>query len=193
MLAAGRQGTESRASRYGGQVAGTPQTAVMQTLRMLVGAVVAALFLMAVALSLVLGFGAPPLWTVGVLLALGVGAHLALDRVGYRVAAISPSLSAEEARAAAVRAFQSSLMRRLAIAESVAILGLLLAFAGGHTVLVYDLGAAISVLLLALHVWPSLRTTDRVVGALERDGADTGLRGLMGFGGTSGGAVPPPD
>jgi hypothetical protein len=204
MLAAGTQGSESArdaravvrrtrrlpvASRYGGSVAGTQKTAVMQTLRMLVGAVVAALFLMAVALSLVLGFAAPPWWTVVVLLVLGVGAHLTLDRVGYRVPAISPSRSAEEGRSAVVRAFQSSLMRRLAIAESVAIVGLLLAFAGGHTVLVYDLGAAISVLLLALHVWPSLRTIDRVVGGLERDGADTGLREMMGFGGTAGGAV----
>ncbi len=170
-------------------MAGTQKTAVMQTLRMLVGAVVAALFLMAVALSLVLGFAAPPLWTVVLLLVLGVVAHLALDRIGYRVPAISPSLPAEEMRSAAVRAFQSSLMRRLAVAESVAIVGLLLAFAGGRTVLVYDLGAAISVLLLALHVWPSLRTVDRVVGQLERDGADTGLRGMLGFGGTAGGAV----
>ena len=85
-----------------------------------------------------------------------------------------------------MRAFQGSLMRRLALAESVAIIGLVLAFVGGRTVLVYDLGAAVSVLLLALHVWPSMRTVDRVVEHLERDGAHTGLRELLGLGGSPG-------
>ncbi|MEO7234443.1 MAG: hypothetical protein ABIW80_03615 [Lapillicoccus sp.] len=167
-------------------MARTEKTAVMQTLRMLVGAVVAALFLMAVALSVVLGFGAPELWSVVLLLVLGGVVHLALDRIGYGLAPISPTLPADEARSAAVRAFQSSLMRRLALAESVAIIGLVLAFVGGRTVLVYDLGAAVSVLLLGLHVWPSMRTVDRVVEQLERDGAHTGLRELLGLGGTSG-------
>ena len=167
-------------------MARTEKTAVMQTLRMLVGAVVAALFLMAVALSFVLGFTAPPLWAVVLLLVLGAVVHLALDRVGYRLEPISPTLPAEEARTAAVRAFQGSLMRRLALAESVAIIGLVVAFVGGRTVLVYDLGAALSVLLLALHVWPSMRTVDRVVEQLDRDGARTGLRELLGLGGNDG-------
>jgi hypothetical protein len=39
------------------------------------------------------------------------------------------------------------------------------------------------VLLLAVHVWPSLRTVDRVVAGLEADGARTGLREVLGFGG----------
>ena len=89
----------------------------MQTLRMLVGAVVAALFLMAVALSVVLGFAAPPLWSVVLLLVIGAVVHLALDRVGYRLPPVSPTLPAEEARTVAVRAFQGSLMRRLPAAS----------------------------------------------------------------------------
>jgi hypothetical protein len=153
----------------------------MQTLRMLVGAVVAALFLMAVAMSVVLGFGAPPLWAVVLLLVLGAAVALLVDRTGYHVVPVDPTLSVEDARAAAVRAFQSSLMRRLALAESVAIVSLVLAFVAGRTVLLYDLGAAITALLLALHVWPSLRSVDRVVAGLEQDGARTGLRELMGF------------
>ena len=41
-------------------------------------------------------------------------------------------------------------------------------------------------LLLAVHVWPSIRTVDRVVAGLERDGARTGLREMLGFGGSPG-------
>ena len=159
------------------------KTPVVSTLRMLVGAVVGALFLMAVALMFVLGFGAPAPWAVVVLLVLGVAMYVLLETVGYRVRPISPSLPAEEARDAAMNAFRSSLMVRLSLAESVAIIGIALAFVGGRTVLIYDLGAAISVLLLAVHVWPSLRTVDKVVGRLEAEGARTGLRELLGFGG----------
>ena len=159
------------------------KTPVVTTLRMLVGAVVGALFLMAVALMFVLGFGAPAVWAVVVLLVLGVAAYFLLEKVGYRVKPISPSRPPEQAREAAMNAFRSSLMLRLSLAESVAIIGIALAFVGGRTVLLYDLGAAISILLLAVHVWPSLRTVDKVVGRLEADGARTGLRELLGFGG----------
>jgi len=168
-------------------VAKPDKTPVLQTLRMLVGAVVAAPFLMAVAISVVLGFAAPPLWAVLLLLVLGAVVYVSLDRVGYQLAPVSPDLSPEDAKA--IGAFQGSLMRRLALAESVAIIGLVLAFVRGRTVLIYDLGAAISVLLLALHVWPSVRTVDRVVSHLERDGARTGLREMLGFGGTTDGPM----
>jgi hypothetical protein len=174
---------------YGGVVAAPQKTPVVTTLRMLVGAVVGALFLMAVALMFVLGFGAPALWAVAVLVLLGVAAYAAIETVGYRVKPISPQLTADEAREAAMNAFRSSLMTRLTIAESVAIVGIALAFVGGRTVLLYDLGAAISVLLLAVHVWPSLRTVDKVVARLEADGARSGLREVLGFGGTQDGPV----
>ena len=166
-----------------------PQTSpAMQTLRLLVGAVVGAIFLMAVAFSFVLGFGAPPLWTVVALLLLGVVVYVVLDRTGYRVPAVDPQLPQEQARAQAIAAFQGSLIRRLVLAESVAIIAIVLAFVAGRTVLVYDVGAAVSVLLLAVHVWPSIRTVDRVVAALERDGARTGLREMLGFGGPQSGS-----
>jgi hypothetical protein len=34
-----------------------------------------------------------------------------------------------------------------------------------------------------IHVWPSERSVDRVVTSLERAGARTGLREMLGFGG----------
>ena len=100
----------------------------MQTLRFLVGAVIGALFLMAVALMFVLGLGPPPLLSVALLLFLGAGAYFLIESVGYRVKAVDASLSEDAARQEGMKQFQSSLMRRLAIAESVAVIGILLAF-----------------------------------------------------------------
>jgi hypothetical protein len=170
-------------------VASAQKTPVVTTLRMLVGAVVGALFFMAVALMFVLSFGPPAIWAVVVLLLVGVATYVALERVGYRVKPISPNLDEQQTRDAAMTAFRSSLMTRLTLAESVAIIGIVLAFVGGRTVLLYDLGAAISILLLAVHVWPSVRTVDRIVVRLEADGARTGLREMLGFGGSTDGPV----
>jgi hypothetical protein len=160
----------------------------MQTLRVLVGAVIGALFLMAVALMFVLGLGAPPMLSVALLLLLGAGAYFLLESVGYRVKAVDPNQSEDAARQEGMKQFQSSLMRRLAVAESVAVIGILLAFLA-KTVIIYDVGASISILLLMIHVWPSERSVDRVVTSLERDGARTGLREMLGFRGPQDGSV----
>jgi hypothetical protein len=153
----------------------------MQTLRVLVGAVIGALFLMAVALMFVLGLGPPPIASVSLLLMLGAGAYFVIERVGYRVTPIDATLSVDAARQEGMKQFQASVMRRLALAESIAVIGLLLAFIA-KTVLVYDVGASVSILLLVVHVWPSERSVDRVVTNLERGGARTGLREMLGFG-----------
>jgi F0F1-type ATP synthase membrane subunit c/vacuolar-type H+-ATPase subunit K len=165
------------------------QSPALSTLRLLVAVVAGALVLMGVAVSVILGFGAPALWAVVLLLLLGVLAYLALDKTGYRVPPVSPHLSAEAAKTRAVGLLRTSLMRRLALAESVAIIGLVLSFVAGQTALLFWLGTALTVLLLALHVWPSLRTVDRLVLNLEKEGARTGLRQFLGLGGTSDGPV----
>ncbi len=161
---------------------------VIQTLKMLVGAVVGALFLMAVALSFVLTFGPPSPGVLVILLVLGVLSHVLIENVGYRATAVPLDLDATAARNRAVTVFRSTLMMRLAMAESVAFFGLVFTFMG-RTVLAYDLGAAISVLLLALHVWPSRRSVGRVVANLEKDGAQTGLSELLGFAGPTDGPI----
>ncbi|MEP6650567.1 MAG: hypothetical protein ABJA74_11760 [Lapillicoccus sp.] len=160
----------------------------MQTLRFLVGAVIGALFLMAVALMFVLGLGAPPPVSVALLLLLGAAVYFVIETVGYRVKPVATDLSQDAARQEGMRQFQSSLIRRLALAESIAIIGILLAFIA-RTVIVYDVGASVSILLLLVHVWPSERTVDRVVTGLERDGGRTGLREMLGLGGTTDGPV----
>ena len=121
----------------------------MQTLRFLVGAVIGALFLMAVALMFVLGISAPPLLSVALLLMLGAGRHFLIESVGYRVKAVDANQSEDAARQEGMKQFQSSLMRRLAVAESVAVIGILLAFIA-KTVIIYDVGASISILLLMI-------------------------------------------
>ncbi len=151
-----------------------PKSPALQTLRFLVGAVIGALFLMAVALMFVLGLGAPPVLSVVLVLMLGAGLYFLIETVGYRVKGVPGHLTGDAAREEGMRQFQSSLMRRLAMAESVAVIGILLAFLG-RTVLIYDVAASVSILLLMMHVWPSERTVDRVVTGLERDGRRPGF------------------
>jgi F0F1-type ATP synthase membrane subunit c/vacuolar-type H+-ATPase subunit K len=160
---------------------GSRKTPALQTLRYLVGAVIGALFLMAVALMFVLGLGAPPALSVALLLLVGAGLYFLIETVGYRVKAVPAHLTGDAARQEGMKQFQSSLMRRLGMAESVAIIGILLAFLA-HTVLIYDVAASVSILLLMIHVWPSERSVNRVVTGLEREGAQTGLREMLGFG-----------
>lgn len=164
---------------------------VLTSLKLLVGTVMGSLVVMGAALWLVLGAGAPPLWVVVLLLVLGVVVQVVIQAVGYRVQPIPAHTDAAEVSRLAATAFRTSLMVRLALAESVALIGLVLAFAAGHTVLGYAVGAAVSLLLLALHAWPSLRSIDRVVAALEADGARTGLRSLLGVGGPQDGTLGP--
>ena len=78
-------------------MASAQKTPVVTTLRMLVGAVVGALFFMAVALMFVLSLGPPAIWAVVVLLLVGVATYVALERVGYRVSR-SPRTSTSNRR-----------------------------------------------------------------------------------------------
>ncbi len=162
----------------------------MHALRLLVAAVMVALVLMGVALTVILGAGAPALWAVAVLVVFGVAMHLVISATMSTPTPIPGGTSTEEARAKGMKAFQSLLVGRLALAESVGVVGILLAFVAGpqRSVLVYAVGAAISLLLLALHVWPSHSLVDKVATSLERDGAGTGLREMLGVGGPGLGA-----
>jgi hypothetical protein len=72
------------------------------------------------------------------------------------------------------------MMLRMVLAESVAIIAIPLAFVtAGTSWLLFAVGAAVSLLLIALHAWPSRATVDRVSAALEKDGASSGLHALL--------------
>jgi len=158
-------------------------TPVMRSLKILVGGIAGGIVFMAVALAFVLRFTAPPLWAVVVLLLLGIGADALIRTVGYRVKPLAPQTPSQEAGTRSMGVFRSLMMMRMALAESVALIGIVLAFiTTQRSWLVFAVGAAVSLLLIALHVWPSRSSVDRVVVSLEKDGARTGLHDILGLG-----------
>lgn len=77
-------------------------------------------------------------------------------------------------------AFQQSMVRRFAMSQAVAIVSIALLFASSsNTVLPYVLGAGISFVLLAWHVWPSSRVVDRVRRRLDRAGGHSDLAQVL--------------
>lgn len=158
-------------------------TPAMQSLRLLVAGVMGSLVVMGVALLVVLGARAPAPWVVVMLLALGAAVHVLITATGYRTSPIPRKTGPDEARTRGLAVFRSLLMLRLALAESVAFMALVVSFLAGadRSVLIYAVGAAVSLLLLAVHVWPSRAVVDRIAAGLERDGARTGLHELLGL------------
>jgi phosphatidylglycerophosphate synthase len=156
----------------------------MQSLKVLVGGITGGIVFMGAALAFILRFTAPPLWTVALLLVLGLAAHTLIRTVGYRAKPIPPQTPTGEASTRSMGVFRSLMMMRMALAESVALIGIVLAFVTPQrSWLVFAVGAAVSLLLIALHVWPSRSSVDRVVASLEQDGARTGLHETLGLGG----------
>lgn len=125
----------------------------------------------------------PPLALLGGQLVAGVVVHLLCEAVGYRAAAVPPGTPDEEARRAAVAAYQSRTLLRIAVAESVAVVSLAVAFVlgGAGAWPGYVTGAVVSAVLVAVHGWPWSRPVDRTEAALERDGARVGLREAFGL------------
>jgi hypothetical protein len=125
---------------------------------------------------------APPLWLVGAQLVAGLAIHLVLDAVGYRVPAVRPGTPTDEAQRTGVAAYTSRTVLRLALSESVALASLALVFVlGGHQWLGYVSGAVVSLVLLAVHVWPWSRPIDRTLAGLQLDGARVPLREAFGL------------
>lgn len=154
--------------------------------RVLAAVLMSALLLFGTALYFVLGqhdMSSPPVLVLAGIVALGVAVHLVVESVGYRAEPLSASLTDEEVENEARARWGSAMVLRFALAESVAILSIATAFvvsAGGF--LTYVVGGAISLALMALHVWPGARPVGKVADALERDGRLSGLREAFGVG-----------
>jgi hypothetical protein len=149
----------------------------IRTMRILVLALMAALFVIGAAIPPALSSGSrhrtggsvSP-WPYLVVIVFGVNAVVAIAVAGYRVPAFSPGPADAASRSRAVAAFQQSLMLRFALAESVAIVSIALTFAAHPTSFsIYLLGAAISLVLMLVHVWPSQRVVLRIQTELDRD------------------------
>ncbi len=158
----------------------TPPAPVAQ-MRTLVGSLMGGLVLFGVVAFFAVGAeGYPPTWAAAGLGALAVVAHLTVEAVGYRTPAVAPGTAPEEAAAAGLAAYRSTLMLRFAICEAVAIISLAATFVlEPQTAMTYLVGGTLSVALLAWHAWPSERITRRLEQQLDRDGGRSGLAGAL--------------
>lgn len=160
----------------------TPATpAPIAQLRTLAGALISAVVMFGVVAFFTLGSrGYPPVWVPAGLGALALLVHGAAEAVGYRTPALSPSDEPEAARAAGRAAYQSAMIVRFALCESVALVALVAAFAvEPMTAKTYLVGGTLSLLLLAWHVWPSERTIRRVQAQLDRAGGHSDLHAAL--------------
>lgn len=153
----------------------------VQSHRVMIGTLMSAPVLLALIVSVVLEVGDPDPVLIGIVLVAGATAAALIPQVGYRLPPLERGKSPEETTAEALRRYQPPAMVRFAVAEAPMLLGVVLAFLDGS--LVHCLvGAAITVVLMALHVWPSRRVVERSAEALEADGVESGLRSEFGFG-----------
>lgn len=148
-------------------------------MRILAGAFMASVVLMTVAVLLVvrgaadIGDDGTPWLAVLGLLGWALVAHLLAETVSYRVSG-GPG-------ADPVEQFRAGTVLRLALAQSVAVVGVALAFVvpGRADVVVLFAGAA-ALLLLALDAFPGSRQVRRTETALRAAGAATDLRQRLG-------------
>ena len=146
--------------------------------RVLSSSLIGALVFIGVALFFVLPIDeTPPLWVPLAQVVAGVAVHFVLETVGYRVQPLDPSLSDDDAAAAGRLRWQSAMILRFALSEFVALASIAAAFVlpdGGFVI--YAVGALVSLVLMAVHVWPGARPVGRTADALEANGKASHLR-----------------
>jgi len=151
--------------------------------RILAGSLMGALLFMGVALFYVLPTdGTPPLWIFLAQVVAGIAIHFFLEAIGYRVQALDPSMSDDDAAAAARVRWQSGMILRFALCEVVALASIAAAFVleeGGF--LVYAVGALVSLVLMIVHVWPWSRPVGKTAEGLESAGQPSHLREAFGL------------
>lgn len=174
------------ASSSGRTPGGDGSSAVVLSFRLFAVALASGILFMGVALFFILdAAAAPPAAGVITLLVLGLVDHLALGTLRARAEPLPVGSDVTATKAEALRRFRSSFMIRIVLAESPALIGIVLAFVlTPQAWLVYAVGAVVGLTLIAVHVWPSRRTIGPFVDVLESEGADSGLRELFGFGGS---------
>ena len=129
----------------------------------------------------------PEPWVVAVQLGIGALAYGLVTTVGFRTAPLPVGLAPEHATREAVARFRSGMMLRLAFSEATALVSVALMFLVEETSLVvYLVGAVISLVLLAYAAVPRAATIRRVEADLDRAGARSGLGEALGIAGPPG-------
>lgn len=152
---------------------------MFSTLRTMVSAVMGSVVIIGFALWFVLTdrTQTPELLWLAVVALLGAGAAGMIRTVGFQALAVAPGATSEQAARQARSAFQTGTISRMAMAEMPAIASIAVAFVapeGGFVL--YLLGAAIALGLLATYALPSDSTIARTQESLEREGGRVDLR-----------------
>lgn len=141
-----------------------------------------ALVFMGLALFFVLGTDeTPPTWVLLVQVFAGIVIHFVVEAIGYRPQPLDSSMSDADAATATRARWQSSMILRFALIEVIAIASLAAAFVIDRGVLTYAAGAIVSLVLMAVHVWPAARSVAKTADALEAQGQPSFLREAFGL------------
>ncbi|HEX4190750.1 MAG TPA: hypothetical protein VHZ06_07100 [Marmoricola sp.] len=162
----------------------TPSTNTFaQTLRILTIALMASLLVILAAIAAMLAqngghpTGSVPVWTLLVVLVAAAGLVTAIQRFGYRYRAVALDTPEDEARLSSAVQLQVTTLIRFAIAEAIALIGIVLGFivsSGGlYPVL---LSVVIAEVTMFVSMWPREALITRVQTALEREGGLSYLR-----------------
>jgi len=123
---------------------------------------------------------APAAWVFVVVIVLGIVSATLVQMFGYRLPAISPNADPAQARRTGLEAYQKSMFLRFALSEAVAIISIALTFSShSNNILPYVLGAVISFVLMAYHVWPTEGLISRVQRKLDRNGGRSDLANAL--------------
>lgn len=155
-----------------------PTPAPLRAARVVVGAMMVALVVFGVVARLIMGSAWPEqawVW-ITVLLVVAIGGVLAAT-LGLRVRPIPAGTHPAEVRRLAGDALTSTTMLRAALTEAPAIVAFALAFLVDAWV-VYAVGGAMSLVLMAVLAWPSATVLHRLAAALDAEGARSGLAEL---------------
>lgn len=120
-------------------------------------------------------------WLVAVPFLLALALHLLAERIGYRVRALEPTSLPPARTRSSQMAWQSTAILRLAITESLGIIGLAFAFVLSHGQLVMLwTSVALSLGLMLFHGQPWRRPVLKVTAGLEAGGATSSLPEMFG-------------
>lgn len=170
--------------RPGSLSAATSTVQLVRTFKVMAAALAVSPVLIVAAMVVTLPVVLPdPWWPVAVPVVCGLLAHLLALAVGYRVQPVDPALPQDSQQRLGVQRFVAGSFTRFAVAEAPVLIGLALGFVAQPPSLVPALaGLVVSLALLALHHWPSLRNLTRVQTELDSAGARTRLAAAFGKG-----------
>lgn len=158
------------------------QPAPLQSLRVMAMALMSGLVVLGVIAALVGGtWDYPAAWMAWVIGGVAVVAYGLCELVGYRAPALAEGTDADAAMRTARAAFQTGFTLRFALCELPALLALVLLFVQDPpSAMTYLIGGVLSLILMAVHVWPGERAIARVERNLDRAGGRSHLSAALG-------------